>query len=76
MQANHRALRGVGGFLFYSRLRGVEMKFLERWINNMKGNGKKELSLGRNDVCWCGSGKKYKKCHLDQDETKRKKKTM
>lgn len=24
--------------------------------------------LGRNDVCWCGSGKKYKKCHLDFDK--------
>lgn len=23
---------------------------------------------GRNDVCWCGSGKKYKKCHIDFDE--------
>lgn len=23
---------------------------------------------GRNDECWCGSGKKYKKCHLDFDE--------
>ncbi len=23
---------------------------------------------GRNDVCWCGSGKKYKKCHLPADE--------
>jgi tetratricopeptide (TPR) repeat protein len=23
---------------------------------------------GRNDPCWCGSGKKYKKCHLDADE--------
>ena len=21
----------------------------------------------RNDTCWCGSGKKYKKCHMDQD---------
>ena len=19
--------------------------------------------LGRNDTCWCGSGRKYKKCH-------------
>ncbi|HVZ81303.1 MAG TPA: SEC-C metal-binding domain-containing protein [bacterium] len=19
--------------------------------------------VGRNDPCWCGSGKKYKKCH-------------
>ena len=23
---------------------------------------------GRNDECWCGSGKKYKKCHLAFDE--------
>ncbi|BEP28526.1 type I methionyl aminopeptidase [Helicovermis profundi] len=22
----------------------------------------------RNDLCWCGSGKKYKKCHLHMDE--------
>lgn len=23
---------------------------------------------GRNDPCWCGSGKKYKKCHLVEDQ--------
>ena len=23
---------------------------------------------GRNDPCWCGSNKKYKKCHLAEDE--------
>jgi hypothetical protein len=23
---------------------------------------------GRNDPCWCGSGKKYKKCHLPEDD--------
>ena len=22
---------------------------------------------GRNDPCWCGSGAKYKKCHMDFD---------
>jgi hypothetical protein len=22
--------------------------------------------VGRNDLCWCGSGKKYKKCHLSR----------
>lgn len=26
--------------------------------------------LGRNDPCHCGSGKKYKKCHLQKDEEK------
>jgi SEC-C motif len=25
------------------------------------------VRLGRNDPCWCGSGKKFKKCHLDSD---------
>ncbi len=24
--------------------------------------------MKRNDPCWCGSGKKYKKCHLQYDE--------
>ena len=24
--------------------------------------------LGRNDPCWCGSGKKYKNCHLKADQ--------
>ena len=23
---------------------------------------------GRNEPCWCNSGKKYKKCHLRSDE--------
>ncbi len=22
----------------------------------------------RNDLCWCSSGLKYKKCHLEQDQ--------
>jgi preprotein translocase subunit SecA len=22
-----------------------------------------EHEVGRNDPCWCGSGKKFKKCH-------------
>lgn len=25
-------------------------------------------SIGRNEPCHCGSGKKYKKCHLEKDE--------
>lgn len=30
---------------------------------NVENSGKK---LGRNDPCWCGSGKKFKKCHYPQ----------
>jgi len=29
-----------------------------------------EVIPGRNDPCWCGSGKKYKKCHLPEVEKK------
>jgi methionyl aminopeptidase len=27
-----------------------------------------KTALGRNDLCHCGSGKKYKKCHWEQDQ--------
>ncbi len=30
-----------------------------------------QVVLGRNDLCWCGSGKKYKKCHAKSDQLKR-----
>ena len=26
------------------------------------------IKLGRNDSCWCGSGRKYKACHMAMDE--------
>ncbi len=25
--------------------------------------------MGRNELCWCGSGKKYKKCHFEADQS-------
>ena len=40
-----------------------------RWL----GFGGPEVipELGRNDRCWCGSGKKYKHCHKPEDDRKR-----
>ena len=32
---------------------------------------RRSVTPGRNDPCWCGSGKKYKKCHLESDENSR-----
>lgn len=29
------------------------------------------MKTGRNDPCHCGSGEKYKRCHLPQDEAAR-----
>lgn len=34
----------------------------------MLRNGGKMEKIGRNDPCWCGSGKKYKQCHEAFDE--------
>jgi uncharacterized protein YecA (UPF0149 family) len=27
-----------------------------------------QVRPGRNEPCWCGSGKKYKKCHESADD--------
>jgi uncharacterized protein YchJ len=45
-------------------------KIIEYLFNDNQGEKKPEL--GRNDVCWCGSGEKYKRCHLERDEHKRR----
>ncbi len=29
----------------------------------LSGRGYQELNIGRNDPCWCGSGKRFKHCH-------------
>ncbi|HRN70162.1 MAG TPA: preprotein translocase subunit SecA, partial [Candidatus Woesebacteria bacterium] len=34
---------------------------------NLQKEPAKKKKIGRNDPCWCGSGKKYKKCHLNRD---------
>jgi len=40
------------------------MIFLQK---NYYTNQSNEKKLGRNEFCWCGSGKKYKKCHMKHD---------
>lgn len=32
------------------------------------GQAPPEILPLRNDLCWCDSGLKYKKCHLEQDQ--------
>lgn len=38
-----------------------ETKAKQKKMKETESGEKKKL--GRNDPCWCGSGKKYKKCH-------------
>jgi uncharacterized protein YecA (UPF0149 family) len=33
-----------------------------------------DRNVNRNDSCWCGSGRKYKACHMDADEKKKERK--
>jgi hypothetical protein len=46
---------------------------LASWFRNLVSPRPREpqAEVGRNDLCWCGSGKKYKRCHLKSDEHKR-----
>jgi len=46
------------------------MNIFTRLFGGKKDSQKEEL--GRNDACWCGSGKKYKRCHLEADANKRR----
>ena len=36
--------------------------------NEDQGQDPPEVLPLRNDLCWCDSGLKYKKCHLEQDQ--------
>ncbi len=48
------------------------MGFIDSIVSYFTGSDEEEIpKLGRNDPCWCGSGKKYKRCHLEKDEKKR-----
>lgn len=46
---------------------------LGAWFRNLLSPRPSQTreELGRNDPCWCGSGKKYKKCHLSKDQRDR-----
>ena len=32
-------------------------------MTQQRVTSEREKNLGRNDPCWCGSGKKFKRCH-------------
>ena len=46
------------------------MGLFDRFISMdaKKQEGPPSVAPGRNDPCWCGSGRKYKKCHLPDEE--------
>ncbi|HYN20548.1 MAG TPA: SEC-C domain-containing protein [Thermoanaerobaculia bacterium] len=47
---------------------------LTSWFRKMfsRSEQPQKAELGRNDLCWCGSGKKYKRCHLGKDSAEQR----
>ena len=48
------------------------------WLKKMLGVGttpREAKALGRNDSCWCGSGAKYKRCHMESDKVRESSRT-
>jgi hypothetical protein len=43
------------------------MGWLDKFFKKEPVPPEEALYLGRNDPCWCKSGKKYKKCHSNSD---------
>jgi hypothetical protein len=47
----------------------IAMEPRDRWRAQINSHvSERDERPGRNDPCWCGSAKKYKKCHLDADD--------
>jgi hypothetical protein len=72
------AMENLGGTLTPAQERKYvrAMEPYERWRRQRaaaratpsRPAARRELP-GRNDPCWCGSAQKYKRCHLDADQT-------
>jgi hypothetical protein len=73
------AIMGLGGELTpaqeekFDRALEPNRRFREQIARSMGGRVEEpppppRRAPGRNEPCWCGSGRKYKKCHLQADE--------
>ena len=65
LQENHPELHELLGRAFRQNPKQRFLSFAtdpREWLKTLRSRRK----FGRNDTCPCGSGKKYKECHLDQ----------
>lgn len=61
------ASQRVAGSPAISRSAGGGTQTMVKRVNTGgNSDGMKVKKIGRNDPCWCGSGKKWKKCHYPQ----------
>jgi hypothetical protein len=70
------AIEDLGGILSPSQREKYErgMEAGDRWRRAMhaaleaRTSRARQVRPGRNEPCWCGGGKKYKRCHLTSDD--------
>jgi hypothetical protein len=44
------------------------MEWLRKFLGIDQTRQPEDKKMERNDACWCGSGKKYKVCHIEADQ--------
>jgi hypothetical protein len=65
------AIERLGGTLTEAQRRKERHASISRQRSRRapdQSDGAGEPQLGRNEPCWCGSGNKYRRCHLQADE--------
>jgi uncharacterized protein YecA (UPF0149 family) len=70
-QKQRLALHTLGGYIasVRSNEETIEMGLMDKIAGIFRGSRPKpSADIQRNDPCWCGSGKKYKRCHYDSDQ--------
>jgi preprotein translocase subunit SecA len=65
--------RDIVGSIYHAQLVVRPTLPIQRMQTNRGDGGapqpaRSKKTLGRNDPCWCGSGKKYKHCHMRADQ--------
>jgi preprotein translocase subunit SecA len=60
-------LRIAGQIIRLTPIRHQERRQVTNTVQINAGAATVTKKLGRNDPCWCGSGKKWKKCHYPQE---------
>jgi preprotein translocase subunit SecA len=64
MEEQQRQMKMIGGSESADGDGGVLDRSPRRRVGTVR---RARPKIGRNDPCWCGSGKKYKKCHMGAD---------
>lgn len=69
MQESYNPQTGERALEFFAGEDEEVKKKMDERLNELQAKGYtfvRRAKIGRNDPCPCGSGKKFKKCHIDK----------